>query len=109
MKLFSTYTVQLTGNYNASRVIAQGRVMPSGGLDAAVKRDFLPHNAATLVLSLSDVFNTQRSDVDTYQQGVFFQNSINKPETRVLKISFMYSFGKELNGDRHKAALDSNG
>jgi outer membrane receptor protein involved in Fe transport len=109
MKLFSTYTVQLTGNYNASRVIAQGRVMPSGGLDAAVKRDFLPHNAATLVLSLSDVFNTQRSDVDTYQQGVFFQNSINKPETRVLKISFMYSFGKELNGDRHKAAPDSNG
>jgi len=109
MKLFSTYTVQLTGNYNASRVIAQGRVLPSGGLDAAVKRDFLPHNAATLVFSLSDIFNTQRTDIDTYQQGVFFQNAINKPETRVFKISFMYSFGKELNGDRHKATLESNG
>ncbi|HEY4107719.1 outer membrane beta-barrel family protein [Puia sp.] len=108
MKLFDTYTVQLTGNYNASRVIAQGKVLPSGGLDAAIKRDFLPHNAATLVLSLSDVFNTQRNDVDTYSQGVFFQNSITKPETRVLKVSFMYSFGKELNGTRHKATLESN-
>ena len=109
MKLFNTYSLQLTGNYNAARVIAQGKVLPSGGLDAAIKRDFLPHNAATLVLSLSDIFNTQRSDVDTYQQGVFFQNAINKPETRVFKISFMYSFGKELNGDRHKATLESNG
>ncbi|HXB05913.1 MAG TPA: TonB-dependent receptor [Puia sp.] len=109
MKLFNTYSVQLTGNYNAARVIAQGRVLPSGGLDAAIKRDFLPHNAATLVLSLSDIFNTQRTDIDTYSQGVFFQNAINKPETRVFKISFMYSFGKELNGDRHKATLESNG
>jgi outer membrane receptor protein involved in Fe transport len=109
MKLFSTYTVQLTGNYNAARVIAQGKVLPSGGLDAAVRRDFLPHNAATLVLSLSDIFNTQRSDVDTYQQGVFLQNAINKPETRVFKISFMYSFGKDLSGERHKASLESNG
>ena len=109
MRLFSIYTVQLTGNYNASRVIAQGRVMPSGGLDAAIKRDFLPHNAATLVLSLSDIFNTQRTDIDTYSQGVFFQNAINKPDTRVFKISFMYSFGKELSGERHKATLESNG
>ena len=109
MKLFNIYTVQLTGNYNAGRVLAQGKVLPSGGLDAAIRRDFLPHKAATLVISLSDVFNTQRSEVETFQQGVFFQNSFNKPETRVLKISFMYSFGKELDGNRHKGSLDGNG
>jgi hypothetical protein len=109
MKLFDIYTVQLTGNYNASRVIAQGKVLPSGGLDAAVKRDFFPHNAGTLVLSLSDIFNTQRTDIDTYTQGSFFQNAINKPETRVFKVSFMYSFGKELDGNRHKGSLDGNG
>lgn len=108
MKL-SSYSVQLTGNYNAGRIIAQGKVLPSGGLDAAVKREFLPHNAATLVLSLSDIFNTQRSDVETFSSGQFFQNSINKPETRVLKISFMYSFGKDLSGERHKGTLDGNG
>lgn len=109
MKLFSLYSLQLTGNYNAGNVIAQGKVLSSGGMDAAIKRDFLRHNSATLVLSLSDVFNTQRSRVDTYSEGVFYQDAITKPETRVLKLSFTYSFGKDLSGERHKATLESNG
>ena len=103
MKLGSMYTFQLTGNYNAANVVAQGKVLPSGGMDAAIKREFFRHNAGTLVLSCSDIFNTQRSRVDTYSQGVFFQDAITKPETRVLKISFTYTFGKEMNGERHKA------
>ena len=100
----------MTGNYNAANVVAQGKVLASGGLDIAIKRDFLKNNAATLVLSLSDVFNTQQSRVDTYSQGLFFQESISKPETRVFKVNFTYSFGRELGGKRHKAAdNESNG
>jgi hypothetical protein len=109
MKLANIYTIQLTGNYNAANIVAQGKVLASGGMDAAIKREFLKHNAGTVVLSLSDIFNTQRTRIDTYSQGVFFQDAINKPETRVLKISFTYSFGKELSGQRHKATLESNG
>ncbi len=109
MKITNAYTLQLTGNYNAANVVAQGKVLASGGMDAAIKREFLHHNAGTLVLSLSDIFNTQRTRVDTYSQGVFFQDAITKPETRVLKVSFTYSFGKELSGERHKATLESNG
>lgn len=109
MKVFKLYTFQMTGNYNAANVVAQGKVLASGGLDIAIKRDFLKHNAATLVVSLSDVFNTQQSRVDTYSQGLFFQESISKPETRVLKVNFTYSFGRELGGKRHKADADSNG
>ena len=111
MKLFNLYSLQLTGNYNAGSVIAQGKVLSSGGMDAAIKRDFLKHNSATLVLSLSDVFNTQRSRVDTYSEGSFYQDAINKPETRVLKLSFTYSFGKDLSGERHKdkTTSESNG
>jgi iron complex outermembrane recepter protein len=109
MKLFSIYTLQLTGNYNAANVVAQGKVLGSGGMDAAVKREFLKHNAGTLVISVSDVFNTEQSRVQTFSQGAFFQDAITKPETRVLKISFTYSFGKELSGERHKATSESNG
>jgi hypothetical protein len=109
MKLMRQYTFQLTGNYNAANVIAQGKVLPYGGMDVAIKREFLPHNAATLILSCSDIFNTEQSRIDTYSPGVFSQYAISKPETRVLKISFTYSFGKELNGERHKATLESNG
>ena len=111
MKLFNSYTFQVTGNYNAENFIAQGKVLPSGGMDLAIRRDFFSHHSGTVVLSLSDVFNTERTRVDTYTQGVFFQDAITKPETRVLKINFTYSFGKELNGERHKekADVDSNG
>jgi iron complex outermembrane receptor protein len=109
MRLLKLYTFQVTGNYNAANIVAQGKVLASGGLDIAIKRDLLKNNAATLVLSLSDVFNTQQTRVDTYSQGLFFQESITKPETRVFKINFTYSFGKELDGQRHKANTESNG
>ncbi|MBS1605640.1 MAG: TonB-dependent receptor [Bacteroidetes bacterium] len=109
MRLLKLYTFQVTGNYNAANVVAQGKVLASGGLDIAIRRDLLKNNAATLVLSLSDVFNTQQTRVDTYSQGLFFQESITKPETRVFKINFTYSFGKELDGQRHKANAESNG
>jgi iron complex outermembrane receptor protein len=111
MKLLNTYTFQVTGNYNAGNYIAQGKVLPSGGMDLAIRRDFFKHRSGTVVFSLSDVFNTERTRVDTYTPGVFFQDAINKPETRVLKINFTYSFGRELNGERHKdkADTDSNG
>ncbi len=110
MKLFNIYTFQLTGNYNAANVVAQGKVLCSWRcMDVAFKRDFLKNNAGTLVISLSDIFNTERSRIQTYSSGVFFQDAIIKPETRVLKINFTYNFGRELNGERHKATLESNG
>jgi iron complex outermembrane receptor protein len=109
LKLFNIYTFQITGNYNAANVVAQGKTLASGGMDLAFKRDFLKNNVATLVISLSDVFNTERSRIQTYSSGVFFQDAITKPETRVLNINFTYNFGRELNGERHKATLESNG
>ncbi|HEV2354169.1 MAG TPA: TonB-dependent receptor [Puia sp.] len=109
MKLFSTYTFQLTGNYNAQNYVAQGKILPSGGIDIAIRRDFLKNNSGTVVLSLADVFNTERSRTDTYTPGVFYEDAISKPETRVFKINFTYSFGRELNGERHKADIDNKG
>ena len=109
MRLWDLYTFQVTGSYSAASYFAQGKTLPSGGLDLAFKRDVMRHKAGTVVLSLSDVFNTERGRTDTYSPGVFYQDAISKPETRVLKLSFTYSFGKELNGDRHKADDNSNG
>jgi hypothetical protein len=108
IKILKIYTFQLTGNYNGPYVIAQGKTLPAGGMDIAIKRDFLKNNAGTLVISLSDVLNTQQTRIQTYSSGVFFQDAITKPETRVLKINFTYNFGKELNGERHKATLESH-
>jgi len=106
MKLLNSYTFQLTGNYSAGNYIAQGKVLPAGGMDVAIRKDFLKNHSGTVVISLADVFNTERTRIDTYTPGVFFQDAITKPETRVLKVNFTYSFGRELNGDRHKDKAD---
>ena len=108
MKVFSIYTLQLTGNYNAENVVAQGKVLASGGMDVAIKRDFLKNKAATLVLSVSDILNTQEYRVRTYSQNVFIQDAITKPQTRVLKINFTYTFGKDRNGEQPKSTSISN-
>jgi hypothetical protein len=83
-------------------VVAQGKTLPGGGIDIAFKRDFLKNNAGTLVISLADVLNTEQTRIQTWSTGVFYQDAITKPETRVLKINFTYNFGRELNGERHK-------
>jgi iron complex outermembrane receptor protein len=103
MKIVHIYTFQVTGNYNAANVIAQGKVMASGGVDAALKRDFLKNNSGTLVLSVSDIFNTQQYRTITSSPGSFIQNALTKPITRVFKVNFTYTFGKEKNGERKKA------
>lgn len=103
MKLAGTYTFQLTGNYNAPNIIAQGKIMATGGLDAAIKRDFLKNKTGSVVLSVSDVFNTQQYKVMTGSSNSFIQYAVTKPQTRVFKINFTYSFGKEKNGELKKA------
>ncbi len=95
MKISDRCSFQLTGNYSGAEIMAQGKTMPSGGMDAAVKRDLLKNKAATLVVSLSDIFNTQRERIRTWSDNIFFQDALSKPLTRVLKVNFTYTFGKE--------------
>ena len=68
----------------------RGKTLPAGGMDIAIRRDFLRNNAGTLVISLADVFNTEQTRIQTYSTGVFFQDAITKPETRVLKLSLIH-------------------
>ncbi|MDR3712582.1 MAG: TonB-dependent receptor [Puia sp.] len=103
MKVSELFTFQLTGIYSGPEVMAQGKTLASGGLDAAIKKDLLKNKAATLVISLSDVLNTERERTQTYSENLFFQDVINKPITRVLKINFTYIFGKDRFGKKPSA------
>ena len=94
IKIKDIVTFQLTGNYTAPQVMAQGKTLSSGGMDIAVKKDLLKNKAASLIISLSDVLNTEKERVQTYSENLFTQEAINKPITRVLKINFTYTFGR---------------
>ncbi|SIN67320.1 outer membrane beta-barrel family protein [Chitinophaga niabensis] len=117
-KLPANFTFQVTANYQAPTITvpsggggggrggggggggfmmiptsAQGMIKGLSAVDLAVRKDFLKNKAASLTLSLSDVFNTRQFEMDQ-ESPYFSQNFIRKRESRILKLNFSYRFGK---------------
>ncbi|GAA4309333.1 outer membrane beta-barrel family protein [Compostibacter hankyongensis] len=94
-RLPKNFVVQLTGEYEAPRVIPQGKIRGNGSMDIALRKDFLKNRAASLTLSLSDIFNTEQRFTHTVSEGYFIQDATRKRMSRVFKINFSYRFGKQ--------------
>lgn len=117
-KLPANFTLQVNGTYQAPSVAlpnsggggggrgggggggmqlaqstAQGKIKGFSGVDMAVKKDFLKNKAASLTLALSDVFNTRQYQL-TQVTPQFEQDYMRKRESRIVKLTFAYRFGK---------------
>lgn len=83
--------VQLSYNYNARFVTAQGSVGPFTSADIAVRRELWGGKGA-LSLSLQDIFNTMQMQMQ--QSGIGFTSTgYRKRESRVLTLNFTWKFG----------------
>jgi ferric enterobactin receptor len=83
--------VQLTGNVRSTVLTAQGRQLPTGSLDVAVRQRLFGERAA-LTLRVSDLLNTQvrRTELATPE----LQTALyNKYETRVGWLGFTWYIG----------------
>lgn len=72
---------------------SQGYIRPFWGVDAAIKKSFLKNQAATITLSVSDIFATRKQD--QYSYSTYFVQDyyrINNPQ--LFKLNFTYRFGK---------------
>ena len=117
-KLPKNFTLQLTGDYTSKTVLppggsasngnsqgggggfgntvsgnAQGYSKPTGGVDAALKFEFLKAKAASLTLSVSDIFRTRISDVYTTSSD-FNQEVYRRRDPQFFRLQFNYRFGK---------------
>ena len=72
---------------------AQGTIKGLSAVDVALRKDFMKTKAASLTLSLSDVFNTRQFEMDQLDDA-FSQHFLRKRESRVLRLTFSYRFGK---------------
>jgi outer membrane receptor protein involved in Fe transport len=112
-KLPSDFAIQLTGMYQSktnlpvnnnqggmggppmmqAQSASQGYIRSFWGMDAALKKSFLKDKAATVTLSVSDIFATRKQDQHSYS-SYFVQDyyRINNPQ--MFKINFTYRFGK---------------
>jgi len=81
------------GGFNQIPSSAQGTIKGFSTVDVAVKKDFLKNKAASVTLSLSDIFNTRQYELNQ-SSPEFAQDYIRKRESRILKLNFAYRFGK---------------
>jgi outer membrane receptor protein involved in Fe transport len=118
-KLPKNFTLQLSGDYTSKTVLppggsasnggggggggrgfgqtvsgnAQGYSKPSGGVDAALKYEFLKNKAASLTLSVSDIFRSRVNDVYTSSLS-FNQEVTRRRDPQFFRLQFNYRFGK---------------
>lgn len=93
IKLPQSFVLQLSGTYEAPKIIPQGKTLSTGSADISLKKDFLKDKKLSVILSLADVFNTSREKRHTYMPGQYDQTYLQKYDTRIFKISMSWSFG----------------
>ena len=119
-KLPKNFTLQLTGDYTSKTVLppggsassgggggggggrgfgqtvsgsAQGYSKPTGGVDAALKYEFMKNKVASLTLSVSDIFRSRVNDVYT-SSSYFNQEVYRRRDPQFFRLQFNYRFGK---------------
>lgn len=72
---------------------ANGYDRPSGGVDAAIRYEFLKNHTAALTLSVQDIFRTRVSDVYTYS-ATYTQEYDRRRDPQFFRLQFNWRFGK---------------
>jgi len=115
-KLPASFKVQLSGTYQSktnlpvnqgnngpgggggpfgggAQSAAQGYIKSNYGIDIALQKSFLKNNAASITLSVSDIFRTRR--FDQYSESSFYtQFSHRLADVPMFRLNFAYRFGK---------------
>ncbi|MFV0604252.1 MAG: outer membrane beta-barrel protein [Niabella sp.] len=115
-KLPKNFTAQITGEYTSKRVLspggsgsnssgrrgfmggsasgnAQGYSMPNFDVDASLKYDFLKNKAASVTLSVRDIFRSDVNDVYTFTP-YYDQRTTRRRDQQFFRLTFTYRFGK---------------
>jgi outer membrane receptor protein involved in Fe transport len=95
IKLPKGFSLQLNGNYESPKILAQGTLSDVYWIDVALRKNVFK-NKGTLVLNVSDILNTRKYTTN-YDYNTYYLSSYRDRETRIGNISFTYRFGKDQN------------
>jgi outer membrane receptor protein involved in Fe transport len=117
-KLPSNFSIQFTGDYTSKIILppnrsgggggnfygggalslANGYTEPVYGFDMAIKKDFLKNKAASLSLSMNDIFRTRTYTIHSESQisPTVYSNQVNVRirDPQILRLNFNFHFGK---------------
>ena len=91
-KITQTTVFQLNTNFTSTRLTPQGKVLPTFFVNMGIRQD-LWKRKASLILTVSDVFNTLRNitELDT---PILYDKNIRKRSPRIMYVGFVFNFGK---------------
>lgn len=84
-------SLQVTGNYNAKQVIAQGYRKPNYSLDAGIRKNFFDKKLS-LSINARDLLDSRKRHSVTSGAG-FYQDDMNWRGGRTFGFTLTYSFG----------------
>ena len=73
---------------------SQGYVSPFWAVDAALSRSFLKNDAASVSISISDIFRSRWSDQYSFQENLFTQQNDRIRDPQLVRVNFTWRFGK---------------
>jgi outer membrane receptor protein involved in Fe transport len=85
------WKLQLNGNYEASRIIPQGLILPVEFMDFSIS--FKAGKKSNLNLTVSDLFNSKRFGT-RFESDVLTQETYRRWETRYVRLSYTWQFGE---------------
>ncbi len=94
-------SLQVTGNYNSQRVVAQGRREPNYSLDAGIRKSFFDRKLS-ISLNARDILDSRKWRTITSGAG-FEQDSKNWRGGRRIGLTVTYSFGNMKLKNNNKA------
>lgn len=89
--LFKNGKLQVVGNYTSPTVIPQGESIAVYFVDAGFQQRIMK-GKGRLGVSLTDIFNTQKSGATTSDDNFTFSR-VSKQDTRAIMLTFGYTFG----------------
>lgn len=90
-RLPNNWNVQLNGDYEAPRIIPQGRTIPVFGSDFSVAKSH--KQVWNFNLTVSDLFNTRRFG-NVFNTPFFYQEVMRRRDTRFVRLTVSYRFGE---------------
>ncbi|MDQ2862647.1 MAG: outer membrane beta-barrel family protein, partial [Bacteroidota bacterium] len=112
-KLKNNFIIQLSGNYQSKTNLpvsqnqgmmgppgmqaqssSQGYIKSSWSVDIALRKAFLKNQAASVSLSMSDIFRTRANEQISSSPGIFYQDYYRLNNPQLLRLTFAYRFGK---------------
>jgi outer membrane receptor protein involved in Fe transport len=89
--LGKTTTAQISGNYMAPQVIAQGERSAVYAIDLGLRKTFFNRNLS-LNLTVRDLLNSRKMDSTTWGEG-FYQTNNSRFNGRMIGLTATYNFG----------------